>query len=132
MREEKLPTQVIDFIAGYIDTALQLEILLLLRNHAERSWTATEIDAELRINQEWVASQLGELCRCGLLRCTQDGAPTYQYGPTDPKVASAITALASWHATHRVAIISMIYSKPADKLRSFADAFRLRKDKPNG
>ena len=32
--------------------------------------------------------------------------------------------------TSRVTVIGMIFSKPIDKIRSFADAFRIRKDKP--
>jgi hypothetical protein len=58
--------------------------------------------------------------------------PQYQFAPVDPAIAPAVAALAGLYATHRVSIISMIFSKPADRLRSFADAFRFRKDKNDG
>ena len=133
MSDEKLPKEVIDFIADHIDSALQLEILLLLHKHPERHWTAGEIDTQLRINREWVAEQLAVLSRQRLLQLTQGNAgPSYQYAPADPALASAVAGLAKWHSTHRVAIVNMIYSKPTKHLRSFADAFRIRKDPPNG
>ena len=132
MSDQKIPAEVINFIAAYIDSALQLEILLLLHKHADRRWTAAEIDLELRINQEWVAQQLAELSRRDLLLCMAGAVPAYQFAPSDPNLASTISLLAKWHSTHRVAIVTAIYSKSTDTLRTFADAFRLRKGGPNG
>ena len=131
LSEEKLPKVVSDFLAAHIDSALQLEILLLLHKTPEKTWTAAEIDAELRINRQWVAEQLADLSRRGFLKPTQ-GTDAYQYAPSDVALASAVASLATWYSTHRVAILGMIYSRPLDKLRTFADAFRFRKDTPNG
>jgi hypothetical protein len=38
-----------------------------------------------------------------------------------------VRVLERLYATHRVKIISRIFSKPPDSVRNFADAFRLRR-----
>ena len=48
----------------------------------------------------------------------------------DPELDQAVVRLAKDYAERRVTVITLIFSKPVDKLRTFADAFRLRKDKP--
>lgn len=111
---------------------MQLELVLLLQAEPGRQWSAADIAAELRVDAAWVASQLDELCRRGILICQRGTIPRYQYGPADPATAAAVATLAALYATHRVSIISMIFSKPVDRLRSFADAFRLRKDRTDG
>jgi hypothetical protein len=40
--------------------------------------------------------------------------------------------LATAYARRHVAVISLIHSKPLEKAKSFADAFRLRKEKKDG
>ena len=40
----------------------------------------------------------------------------------------AVAGLAREYAARRVTVIGLIFSKPVDKIRSFADAFRLRRD----
>jgi hypothetical protein len=47
-----------------------------------------------------------------------------------PALDAAVAQLAKDYAERRVSVITLIFSKPVDKLRTFADAFRLRKDKP--
>ena len=37
--------------------------------------------------------------------------------------------MATAYASHRVSIIGLIFSKPTSNLKTFADAFRIRKDK---
>ena len=132
MGDTRLPSDVADFVSAHITSALQLEVLLLLQSHPEQQWKASEIDAQLRISPAWVASQLDELCKQGLLTCIPGNPQTYQYAPANAALSSGVALLAKWYATHRVAIISVIYSPPTDNLRTFADAFRFRKENPNG
>jgi hypothetical protein len=130
--EEAIPNEVRQFLVDHVDSVMQLELMLLLQSEPGRQWSGPDIAAELRVDTTWVAAQLDDLCRRQVLIC--HGGPTarYQFGPADPAVAQTVRMLASRYATHRVSIISMIFSKPADRLRNFADAFRLRKDKSDG
>jgi hypothetical protein len=62
-----------------------------------------------------------------------DDPRTFHYAPASGSpLDAAVAQLARDYAERRVTIITLIFSKPVDKLRSFADAFRLRKDNPNG
>ena len=115
-----------------IDSVVQLELLLLLQANSGKTWSAAEVAQELRIEPSWANGQLGELAARGLLAPAPDRAEAFAYGPTSAALAAAVAQLAKDYAERRVTIITLIFSKPVDKIRSFADAFRLRKDNPNG
>jgi hypothetical protein len=128
--ESDISPAIRDFIAEHIDSVLQLEVLLLLFAHRARQFTANDISNELRIDPNWVAGQLSRMCAMGILICiTQANVMTYQYQPAKPHVDATITGLADAYAQRRVSVVSLIFNKPTDALRNFADAFRLRKDK---
>jgi hypothetical protein len=132
--EDAIPDEVKAFIAAHIESVLQLEVLLLLHAQAPRPWTAAELAQELRIDAAWVAGQLASLADAGVLAATAAGgnAPQYRYEPRAAELDRAVAGLAREYAARRVTVIGLIFSKPVDKIRSFADAFRLRKDKPDG
>ena len=48
-----------------------------------------------------------------------------RYGPEPIDDRSALDRA---YAERRVTVINLIFSKPIDKLRSFADAFRIKKE----
>jgi len=117
-------------IVERIDSVVQLELLLLLQATADRAWTAAEVAQHLRIDPAWAAGQLGELVGRGLAAPATDAPYAFRYAPTPPALDGTVSQLVKDYAERRVTVITMIFSKPVDKLRTFADAFRLRKDKP--
>jgi hypothetical protein len=133
LAEEAIPSDVRALIAEHIDSVAQLEALLLMQAAGPGSgdWDAEALGRELRINRDWAASQLQHLCAHGLLDCDSPPAGTrFRYAPKTPELAAAVEGLARAYAERRVSVIGLIFSKPIDKIRSFADAFRLRKDPP--
>lgn len=132
MSESQIPQEVQAFIADHIESVVQLEVLLLLHAAPQRVFSAAEIGRELRIDAAWAAQQLVNLCSRGVLTCTGTTDPVYRYGPRTPEMDRAVADLAQAYADRRVTVIGLIFSKPVDKIRTFADAFRLRKDKPGG
>lgn len=128
MNSEPIPKSVAAFIADYIESLVELEALLLLFTHRDRVWTSSEIARELRIDRSWPQSELQGLCTRGILRCTPGAETTYQFAPRDPAMEQVVAHLAAAYADRRVTIIGLIFSKPVDKLKTFADAFRIRKD----
>jgi hypothetical protein len=131
--DEAIPGSAKAFIADHVDSVLLLEILLLLHARRDRAWSPQQVSVELRMESGWAQEQLRHLCAREVLVCKDAPEPTYQFAPKDPAVAAAVDDLARAYADRRVAVISLIYSRPTEKIRSFADAFRLRgKDKPNG
>jgi hypothetical protein len=111
-------------IAQHIDSIEQLEVLLLLRNQRERSWTVDAIIDQMRSSANSVQTRLRGLVQHGLVE-HQDGA--YRYA-TGADLDSAVGDLASAYAEQRFSVIDLIFSKPGDKLRVFADAFRVGPD----
>lgn len=127
MSDAVIPPRVQRFISTHIDSIEKLEVLLLLRTQAEREWTAREVSLELRIAEMSAAARLADLSSRRLVMPLGDGK--YRYGPASAEDAQDVTDLAATYSTRRVSVISFIFSKPLEKVRGFADAFRLKRDK---
>ncbi|MCY1073534.1 hypothetical protein [Archangium lansingense] len=127
MRAGDLPEEVRRFITDHIDSVEQLEILLLLHQHPERSWTAESVARELRISALSADDRLKDMARSGILAKVQGSEVEYRYAPSQ-QLGDVVAGLATAYAERRVTVINLIFSKPIDKIRTFADAFRLRRD----
>jgi DNA-binding MarR family transcriptional regulator len=125
-----LPDEVREFITANINSVAQLEVLLLLRRESGVAWSAEDVARALYTTPEMMAAQLAELETRGLLRKTSGSADVYSYAPSTPQLAAAVDLLANLYKERRVTVITTIYAEPVDSVRTFADAFRLRKDKP--
>lgn len=127
----ELPDNVRALITSHIDSVIQLEVLLLLQGSPARQRTAVDVAKELRIDLGWVGQQLKQFCDGGLIGCGEGtgGGQVYTYTPRTPELKEAIDALAELYLERRVTVISTIFSKPVDPIRSFSDAFRLRRNK---
>jgi hypothetical protein len=122
------PPDIKQFIADNIDSIAQLELLLLLRSQPAKSWTADEAASALYAAPDVIALQLADLQSKHLLAAgSQESSVAYR--PQTGELAHLVDRLAELYRDRRVAVVSAVYSKPVDKIRSFADAFRLRKDK---
>ena len=123
----QLSQNVITFLDRNIDSAEQLEILLLLKRNPEKEWTAEEVSTELLTSVSSVGSRLADLHSRGVLsKQTRLNKPCYKYRPQTPDLNRTITDVEKAYAKYRVRIISMIYSKPIDRIRTFADAFKVK------
>jgi len=118
-----IPERVEQFLYDSIDSIEQLEILLLLHRTPSRVFTADAVAKELRVSADSAAARLEQLRVLGLL--TPAAAGEFQFNPGSPD-ATTVAELARTYSERRVAIITFIFSKP-DKLRTFADAFRLKR-----
>jgi tRNA uridine 5-carbamoylmethylation protein Kti12 len=127
--ESDISTDVLEFISEHITSMEQLEVLLALYNQPEKEWTAEAVYLEIQSSQSSVSLQLRELCNKGLL--IQTSNQLFRYSPRTPTLAQTVRALAAVYKERRIKVIELIYRKQIDKVQSFADAFRIRKDKPN-
>jgi hypothetical protein len=128
LRSNDLPEDVRNLITDHIESVEQLEILLLLHQHRSRVWTADSVARELRIAPISAGERMDELARASILSRTQGSPVEYRYAPGSPSLDAAVTGLARAYSERRVTVINFIFSKPVDKIRTFADAFRLRRD----
>ena len=125
---EDFPTDIQRFIEQNIESLAQLEALLLLRREPERQWEAVELAKSLYIPQEMAVSLLGDFGKRGFVTESPPEDVRYVYRSIDAETDETIDRLAAIYRERRVAVISLIYSKPINKVQTFADAFRLRKE----
>lgn len=126
---EDFPQHLKQFIAQQIRSVSQLEMLLLVRSDRERSWTSEELGRALYLAAEMCAQQLEELEAGGLVKAAANSERRYSYAPADAVIDRTVGELAEMYQQRRVSVITAIYSEPIDKIRTFAEAFRFRKEK---
>lgn len=121
-----IPPPVKQLVLALIDSIPELETLLLLREHAERSWSAAEVGQRVYVSHAVAAHVLSELETRGFLAATE---ASYRYAPTTAELRNTVDDLADAYAHHLVEVTRMIHAKPSASVRQFADAFVLKKDK---
>jgi hypothetical protein len=121
-----IPPDVQRFIAENIEAAEQLDILLLLYRHPERSYTALEVSQAVFTVASAATLRLEGLVARGLLVSSGGEDPAYRYQPSSPELARQADQLAAVYQTNRVGVIQFLFARPPDPLQTFADAFRLK------
>jgi hypothetical protein len=120
-----IPEEVHRFILQCIDSVEQLEVLLLLHGSPAVTWSPEAVATNLYSNPDSIGRRLAGLCGKGLLAVTE--ASSYRYQPRTPELDATVLRLADTYRQRRVAVITVIASKPMENVRAFSDAFRLRK-----
>lgn len=128
MTQGPISQEVKRFIIEHINSVFQLEVLLLLHGQKEKMWSNEDVDRELGIGLEEAKAQLDDLHSRGLLMLDKSVHSLYHYNPVSEKLDQAVNGLAKAYNERRVNVLSSIFSKPVDKVRLFAEAFRIRKD----
>jgi predicted transcriptional regulator len=119
------PDGVLSFVDRHIESVEQLEILLLLASQ-ERKWRASEIFQTIQSSQTSVEQRLESLVAAGLIAKDEKGC--FRFAPKDDDTRKLVKDLADAYKTRRVRIIEAIYTRKTDAVRTFADAFKFRKD----
>ena len=125
MIEGGAPDGVLSFVDRHIESVEQLEILLLLASQ-ERKWRASEIFQTIQSSQTSVEQRLESLVAAGLIAKDEKGC--FRFAPKDDDTRNLVKDLADAYKTRRVRIIEAIYTRKTDAVRTFADAFKFRKD----
>lgn len=128
MSEPGIPEIVRRFIAERIESAELLETLLLVHSDAGREWSPEEVAGSIYTVPASATRRLEQLVDMGLASSNGAPEPRYRYAPSTEQLRTEVDALADAYRKQRVAVINLIYSTPPDPLRSFADAFKLRRD----
>jgi hypothetical protein len=124
---EQLPDHIQQFLFQHIESLAQLEVLLLLRSQSDRDWSAEEVSKALYTSADTSAVQLDDLVKRGFLAKDSAAPPRYKYAPEGSQDA-LVKDVAAIYQERRVSVITLIYSKPVNKVQTFADAFRIRKE----
>jgi hypothetical protein len=127
---DDIPHEVKLFVEHHIESVPQLEALLLLRKEPQREWQAADIAKALYIPEDVASALLADFVRRGFAIMVPHSKDRSVYHPREPETDRLIDELQSAYHDRRVAIISLIYSKPLNKVQTFADAFRFGKENP--
>jgi hypothetical protein len=114
-----------NFIAEQVHSVAKLELLLMLQEKRDRSWTADEAARALYIAANPAEKLLLELQAGGLVEVESSTPPRFRFAPRTKELDALVTSLAELYSQRRVTVITLIHSAPVDKLRTFADAFKI-------
>jgi hypothetical protein len=125
MPDNPIPLDLQIFIVRHIDSIAQIEALLLLRRHAPEKWDLASTSQRLYISEQETLEILENLCADGLLQCEEG---IYHFACRTPETEQMVKRLAEAYAENLIAVTNIIHGKPR-RIREFANAFKLRKDR---
>jgi hypothetical protein len=114
------------FLEQRLSSIDQIDVVMLLRADPARSWTAPEVAAALRTAPEPAAMRLFLLASGGLIAFEPSSIPRYRYAEVDPELDAILQELSDVLGAHRDDVLAALQT-PGDPIRSFSDAFRLKK-----
>ena len=124
-----IPPAVRRFLDQRVDDVEQLEIVLLLQRHGDRSWSAADVADALRLGTRRVEHQLEALAGRDLLDVRLGGDVRYRFKPASDTLASMARQLAECYRDRRLEVVSFVTTRGLRPLRDFSDAFRLKNRK---
>jgi hypothetical protein len=108
-----------------------LELLLLLRKHGARSWSAEEVALELKLSPEGAEEALGSLLKHRWVERSATAPFSYRYCSPDSTSDACVGDLARAWENDRLEVIALINAHAIARmrnavLRTFSNAFKLR------
>lgn len=132
MTKDKIPEAVRALIAEHIQSIEALEILLLLFRNQGRWWSAESVADELHASSHSVGACLEDLSSRTLLDARVADTVLFRYNPVSETLDATVTALDRAYAETPVPLASLIYGRDTQRIRGFAEAFRIGKRGENG
>ncbi len=112
-----------------IDSVDQLEILRVLGEDPNRQWRAADLAGEVQTPPPAIGTHLAALHARGLLIVQMRETESYcRYGPRNAETADKLAQLLQVYRERPVSMIKHVYARARDPLKSFAEAFRLKKE----
>jgi hypothetical protein len=128
MEDAQFSDEFCRFLQTTVPTVDAAELLLLLQRDASRGWSSAEIVTALRpagLTEADVARYADTFQARGLV--AQGADKRIQFHPGSDELADYARTLAQAYSERPVTLIRVIYALRDSKIRSFADAFRLKK-----
>lgn len=116
-------SDLVEMVEYSFGSVWALELLLLLHRNPDRAWTTPDLVREFRSSDAVVAESIERLVASGLVVVDGD---TVRYGPVSPEQDVLVRQLNDTYRTKPAAIRRLIVRGPAEKLKSFSDAFKLK------
>jgi hypothetical protein len=116
--------QIFAFLRTHIRSVWALELMLFLARDRGRTWHPNELVREMRSSSVAVSEALRNLQGAGLT--APDADNRYRYSPVSPEVDALARGVEQIYSARPTAVVKAIVAAPDDKLRIFADAFKLK------
>ena len=108
MEQEAIGPRVWRFLESHVGRLEQLLVLLFLRRNGNRSWTASEVGAAIRLPPRVAADQLELLGSRYLVDVRVCSDVRYRYAPLDPALDSLVNLVATSYTEHPALIVAFI------------------------
>jgi hypothetical protein len=115
-----------EFLRHSLRSVWNIELLLWLSRHADRSWLPVDLVREMRASDLVVSQGLSGLQQAGLIQQEVDGM--YRYAPASQQLDQLVQQLERVYRERPSVVTRALFSSPMDKLATFSDAFRLKKE----
>ena len=128
MTDPDFPDELRSFIQEAIPSVDAAELLVLLALHSDQHYSVKAAVESMRpttVSEATARGYLQHFLARSLV--AQRGAESYQYAPAAPELDALVRALARVYNERPVTLVRVIYAPKDEKIRSFADAFRLKK-----
>jgi hypothetical protein len=116
---------VFDFIRKNIKSIWSVELLLVLARDRDRVWTEDELIREMRSSSIALGAAVRNLEAAGLVVTNGNGV---RFDPASTALDELVAEIDRVYANKPSAVVKAMFTAPNDKLQSFADAFKLKRD----
>lgn len=116
--------EVLKFVQKSIKSVWALEMLLLLQRERQRAWSSGDLIRELRSSDSAVGEAIASLRGAGF--ASAEPGDAVKYDPASAELDEIAGRVQAIYAEKPLAVAKAIMSAPNDKLRVFADAFKLK------
>lgn len=125
-----LGPEVRRLIASHLASMDHVEVLLLLHRSAPAAVTQVDAARETRRPVELLTTVMADLVNSGLASRAPGpgGDDSFSYAPQSESLRHDVDELVAVYNERPVTLIRAVYDRPPESVKSFADAFRLRKD----
>lgn len=125
MGTDEISSAVRELIDRHLPSMDHVQVLLHL-HHQRDGGHAEDVARAVELQGAVVAGALRDLASSGLLE-QESETGRYRLRPTGPADTLALEELDALYHKRPVTLVRALYDRPATVLRSFSDAFRLRK-----
>jgi hypothetical protein len=115
-----------EFLRHSLRSVWNIEILLALFRNPSRAWMADDLVRELRASDFIVSQGMQGLQQAGLIVVESNGS--FRYAPASTDLDRMVQELERVYRERPSVVTKALFAPSEDKLQTFADAFRLKKD----
>lgn len=121
-----IENELLDFVRFSIRSVWNVELLLRLFETSPRAWTIEDLVRELRASASVVTEGVRTLEKSGLV-VIENGGASCRYSPASSLFNLLTAELSMLYKERPTAVVEALFSTRDDRLRSFANAFKIGK-----